>query len=194
MMLEKVFWTWRVSASSSDDSSMTSGSSWMRATRYGSLGDEVVDAHALAALDEDAQRPVGHLQHARDDAGDADPVEVVGAGLLDLGSLLATITSMRSRLEHVVDELDRALLADRQRRHRVREGDHLLAAAGPAARRAAATCLAVRLLRRSSGLLDDLDHRVDRRVVRSRVRDRHLRGASLPVSATGSSTRRMPSS
>ena len=47
MMLEKVVWMCRVSASSSDDSSRMSGSSWMRATRYGSLGDEVVDAHAL---------------------------------------------------------------------------------------------------------------------------------------------------
>ena len=33
MMLEKVVWMCRVSASSSEDSSTTSGSSWMRATR-----------------------------------------------------------------------------------------------------------------------------------------------------------------
>ena len=33
MMLEKVLWMWRVSASSSVESSTMSGSSWMRATR-----------------------------------------------------------------------------------------------------------------------------------------------------------------
>ena len=33
------------------------------------------------------------------------------------------MTSIRSPVEHVVDELDRAVLADRQRRQRVRVGD-----------------------------------------------------------------------
>ena len=53
--------------------------------RLGDARDEVgrprvplVDADALAALDEDPQRPVGHLEHARDGADDADVVELVG--------------------------------------------------------------------------------------------------------------------
>ena len=40
------------------------------------VGVPAVDLHALAALDEHAQRPVGHLEHARDDADDADVVEL----------------------------------------------------------------------------------------------------------------------
>ena len=54
------------------------------------------DADALAALDEDPQRPVGHLEHARDDAGDADLVEVLRAGGLDARACAtATIASIR---------------------------------------------------------------------------------------------------
>ena len=37
------------------------------------LGGEARDAHARAGLDEDAQRAVGHLEHARDGADDAVP-------------------------------------------------------------------------------------------------------------------------
>ena len=44
------------------------------------LADPARDAHALRALHEDAQRPVGDLQHPRDDADDADLVEVAGPG------------------------------------------------------------------------------------------------------------------
>ena len=42
----------------------------------GLLGRELLDVHALAALHEDPQRPVGHLEHARDGADHADPVEL----------------------------------------------------------------------------------------------------------------------
>ena len=100
MMLEKVFWTWRVSASSSGDCSTTSGSSWMRATRYGSVAVKSSMPHALAAVHEDAQRPVGHLQHAGDDPDDADAVDVVGTGRLDLRVLA------RDHHEHAVPGQD----------------------------------------------------------------------------------------
>ena len=68
MMLENVFWTWRVSASSSGES-LDDVRLLVDARDEVRLGrDELVDPHALAALDEDPQRAVGHLQHARDDA------------------------------------------------------------------------------------------------------------------------------
>ena len=57
----------------------------------GDLGDEigagrseVVDADPLGPLDQDADGPVGNLQHPRDVAGYADPLELVGPGLLEL--------------------------------------------------------------------------------------------------------------
>ena len=51
----------------------------------GSVETHSLDPHALAALHEHAQRAVGHLEHARDHAGDADLVELLGPGLLGLG-------------------------------------------------------------------------------------------------------------
>ena len=46
---------------------------------------DVGQAHALAALDEDAQRAVGDLEHPRDGADDPDAVELVGAGASSRG-------------------------------------------------------------------------------------------------------------
>ena len=119
-MLVNVCWTLRVSASSSVDSAgTTSGSSLMRADEVGLLADPLVDLHALAALDEDAHRPVGHLEHARDRADDADVVELIGAGRLDLGVARGDHHEQAVAAEDVVDEADRALLADGERRDRV---------------------------------------------------------------------------
>ena len=97
------------------------------------LGDEIGlvldlldEPDPLDALDEDPQRPVGHLDHLVDDRDGADAVEVIPArrvGLLVLD---------REKREHplagddVVDQLDRALLADGERRHRLGEDDGLL--------------------------------------------------------------------
>ena len=123
----KSVWTCRVSASSSDEGSTMSGSSWIARGQVGLVGDELVDPHALAALHEDPQRPVGHLEHA----GDRPPPRRrgrgrPGPGCSTSGSLLATITSMRSRDSASLTSSHRALLADGERRHRVRERDHLL--------------------------------------------------------------------
>src|SRR4051794_14353770 len=85
----------------------------------GLLLDEALDRDALAALDEDPQRAVGDLEHARDRPHDADLVEVVGPRLLELGVLRRDHDQHAVAGEDVVDELDRALLADRQRRQRV---------------------------------------------------------------------------
>ena len=64
--------------------------------QVGLLATQLVDLHALARLDEDAQAAVGHLEHARDDAGDADGVQLVGPGRLEVGSLEPSMTSIRS--------------------------------------------------------------------------------------------------
>ena len=79
MMFENVCWTLRMSAVSSGPSRDDVG-------RLDDAGDEVgvlllvaLDRHPLAALDEDPQRPVGDLEHPRDDARHADVVEVVRA-------------------------------------------------------------------------------------------------------------------
>src|SRR4029079_11830273 len=53
-------------------------------------------------------------------------VEVVPAGLLRVGERDDDESQRTLALQHVVDELDRALLADRERRDRLREDDGLL--------------------------------------------------------------------
>jgi hypothetical protein len=85
-------------------------------------GDEVAELHALAALDQDADGAVGYLHHPRHDADHAHAVEVVGARLLGLRVLRRDHHQHPVAAEHVVHELDRALLADREREHRLREG------------------------------------------------------------------------
>ena len=57
--------------------------------------DELAELHPLGAVDQDPQRAVGHLDHARDRAGHAHVVEVVGPGFSISPSRDATITSIR---------------------------------------------------------------------------------------------------
>ena len=123
MISEKVRWTLRVSASSSAPSSITSGSSADPRHQVGLLGDVGAEADPLRPLDEDAQRAVGDLEHAGDDADDADVVEVLGPGLLVLRVAGGDHRQHPVGAEHVVDQLDRALLADRQRGQGLGEGD-----------------------------------------------------------------------
>ena len=85
MISEKVRWTLRVSASSSGLSLDHVGQLGDPRDQVGLLGDVGAEPHPLGPLDEDAQRAVGDLEHAGDDADDADLVEVVGPGLLVLG-------------------------------------------------------------------------------------------------------------
>ena len=84
-----VCWTLRISAVSSGDSLDDVG-------QLGDLGDEVGRlarpsasiAHALGALDEDPQRPVGHLHHPRDRRRRRRPRRASsGPGRLELGVL-----------------------------------------------------------------------------------------------------------
>jgi len=78
------------------------------------------------ALHEDAQRPVGDADHLLDDGGGADLVQVVPARLFDLGILGRDEREQPVARDGVVDEPDGALLADREREHRVREDDGVL--------------------------------------------------------------------
>ena len=89
----------------------------------GLTGYEAGQAHARARLDEDPQRAVGHLEHSRDRAEHAVLVDLVGPGGVDFGLAARDHRQHAVAAEHVIDELDRALLPDRQRRQRVREGD-----------------------------------------------------------------------
>ena len=122
----------------------------------GPLGDELAQPHALGRLDEDADRPVRDLEHARDHPGHPDVVELVRPRLLDLGVAGGDQHQGALAREHVVDQLHRALLADRQRSQGVRIGDHLLQRQDRQRRRQRpVTALADRLLDVRG--LDDLD-------------------------------------
>ena len=94
--------------------------------QVGLLGDVLGDPHPLGRLNEDPDRAVGHLEHPGDDPDHADVVELVGAGLVELGVAGGDQDERALAAEHVVDQLDRALLADRQRGQRVGIGDHVL--------------------------------------------------------------------
>ena len=78
------------------------------------------------ALDEDPQRPVGDADHLVHDRGRPDLVEVAPAGNLDLRVAHRDEREQALAAHDVVHEPDRALLADRERRHRVGEDDRLL--------------------------------------------------------------------
>ena len=123
MMCVNVCWTLRISAVSSGPSSTSSGSSETLRDEVGLLADPLVDLHPLAGLDEDPQAAVGHLEHARDDARDADGVQLVRPGRLEVGVLGAEHDQHPVAGQDVVDELDRAVLADRERGQRVGVGD-----------------------------------------------------------------------
>ncbi len=119
---------------------------------------------ALHALDQNPQRPVGHLDHLVDDGDGADAVEVVPAGRVRVLVLDGEECEHALTRDHVVDQPDRSLLADRERCHRLGEDDGLLqwqnrqaepvgsglahagprttiTAAGPAARRASGSVI-----------------------------------------------------
>ncbi len=87
------------------------------------LGLVAGDRDPRAGLDEDPEAAVRHLQHPRDGPRDADRVEVARAGLVEVGLAAGDQREHPVPGEHVVDQLDRALLPDRERRQRVRERD-----------------------------------------------------------------------
>jgi hypothetical protein len=73
---------------------------------------ELADAHPFEALEHQAQRPIRGAHELVDDADRADPVEVVRAGQLGGVRLLGHEGQHPLAAHHVVDQLDRAFLAD----------------------------------------------------------------------------------
>ena len=88
--------------------------------------DWALEADPPDSLDEDPERPVGDLDHLVHDRGRPDLVEVVPAGWVRVLVLDRDEREQPLARGHVVDELDRALLADRERRDRLREDHGLL--------------------------------------------------------------------
>ena len=91
--------------------------------------DRLAEADPLQPLDEDPQRAVGHLDHLVDDRGGADLVEVVRSRAARGPRPRSADGQEREHpvaRDDVVDQLDRPLLADRERRHRLGEDDGLL--------------------------------------------------------------------
>ena len=97
------------------------------------LADEVrilehapLEPNTADALHENAQRPVGNANHLVHDGGGPDLVEIVPARRLGVVVLDGDQREQPVASDDVVDELDRALLPDRERRHRLGEDDRLL--------------------------------------------------------------------
>ena len=190
MICENVLCTLRNSASSSGEGSTTSGSSVDLGDQVRLALDEVAELHALRALDEDPQRAVGHLDHARDRARHAHAVELVGAGVLDLRVARGDHHEHAVAAEHVVHEPDRALLPDGERGERVREGDAVL-------QRQDRQRLGQRASTSSSCGLAVARRDLDRRSGASRLPrllDRAPAGAAPRAWRAGPPPRRMPSS
>ena len=91
----------------------------------GLLGLELLDPHARAGLDEDAQRAVGHLHHPRDRADHADAIQLVRSRRVGLRGAAGDHDEHPVAAQHVVDQPDRALLPHRQRGQGVRERDRV---------------------------------------------------------------------
>ncbi len=82
--------------------------------------------HAVEPLHEDPERPVGDLDHLVDERDGADLVDVVPARRVERAVARRDEHEQALAGDDVVDQPHRALLADRERRHRLREDDHLL--------------------------------------------------------------------
>ena len=82
----------------------------------------VLDPHPLPALDQDPQRPVGHADHAGDDAEHADRVQILGTGRFCLRVGAGDHRDRAVAAQDVVDQLDAALLPDVERDQHVGEG------------------------------------------------------------------------
>ena len=85
--------------------------------------DGLLEPDPAETLHEDAQRSVGHADHLVDHGRGADLVEVLEAGLLVLRVARGQQREHPVAADDVVDELDRALLPDRERGHRLRKDD-----------------------------------------------------------------------
>ena len=136
----------------------------MRACRYGWPVLEGRDARAADALHEDADAPVGQLQHAHDEGDRADGEEVVGPGVLVVLPLLRGEQDHAVLGQGLVHGLDRALAAHVERHDHEREDDdvpqrqdgQVVGDLGGLRRPCAASSLTMLLLRSRTTGIDDL--------------------------------------
>ena len=92
----------------------------------GLLGERRVEAGAREALDEEADAPVGELQHPHDRGDRADRVEVLGARRVVLRVLLGDQHDDPLLGEGRVHRVDRLLAGHRERQDDEREDDDVL--------------------------------------------------------------------
>ncbi len=89
-------------------------------------GDLLVEPDPAQPLDEDPERPVGHLDQLVDQGRGPDAVQVGPAGDVDLRIAHGDEGEQPVAGDRLVHQPHRAFLADRQRRHRLGEDDRLL--------------------------------------------------------------------
>ncbi len=94
--------------------------------QVGIVAHRLEQANTAHALYQQAQRPVGHLEHPRDRCLGAHRVDVVPTRLLDILLPDSDQRHVPLAADDVVDELDRALLPDGERHHRIGKDDGLL--------------------------------------------------------------------
>jgi len=88
--------------------------------------EAVEELHALEALHEDSQRSVGNLDHLVHEGDRPDLVDVAPARRFDRSVARRDECEQPIAGDDVVDQPHRPFLADRERRHRLREDDRLL--------------------------------------------------------------------
>src|SRR5436309_14442198 len=85
-----------------------------------------LELDAPRARDEDAQRPVGNAHHLVDHGRGPDLIEILPVRRICVRVAHGHERDRAVAGDGILDELDRPLLADRERRHRIREHHGLL--------------------------------------------------------------------
>ena len=156
------------------------------ADQVGVVVDAALEFDASQPLHEDAQRPIGNADHLVHHCCRAELIEVIPLRRLRVLVAHRDQREQTVAADDVVDELDRPLLPDRERRHRVREDDRLLERQHRQRRRQ----LVAELLRALLLLRTDDDELL---VVHPRT-SITIFVCSAPFSASGSRTRSRPCS
>ena len=86
---------------------------------------ELLDAGAIDALDQHLDRAVGQLQQLQDGRDGADPVQVLGLRIVDVGLLLRDQQDALVGLHGQIERDDGFLAPDEQRNHHVRVHHHV---------------------------------------------------------------------
>ena len=190
MIVEKVVWMWRVSASSSDDSSTTSGSSWMRAIRYGCSETNSSSRTRVPPCTRIRRVPSGIRSMRAIVPATPTRYRSSGPGCSISASLLATITSIRSRLSASFTSCTERSWPTAS--GVIEFGNATVSFSGRTGSVSGSLASAAGLLDRLLEALDDLDRHDSTGPSSSRAEIGTWRLSSS--AAIGSSTRRIPSS